>query len=69
MNAATKNYEIKISGDKQHVIRIRSNDAYDRSDVETMQLMSTSIWRHRYSDMDISNTLSSMQNLRLMRRI
>ncbi|MCR0381700.1 hypothetical protein MKC91_03130 [[Clostridium] innocuum] len=64
LNAATKNYEIKISGDKQHVIRIRSNDAYDRSSVETIAYVNIDMATPVF-DMDIKYT-SSNANLTLV---
>ncbi len=36
LNTTSGKYEIRIKGDKQHVIRIRSNDAYDRTSVESI---------------------------------
>lgn len=36
LNQTSGKYEIRVKGDKKHVIKIRSNDRYDRSSVESI---------------------------------
>ena len=64
LNTTTKNYEIKVSGERKHVIRIRSNDAFDRTSVESIAYVNIDMASPSFA-MDIKYT-SSNANLELI---
>lgn len=60
-NTTTKNYEIKVSGDKQHVVKIRSNDEFDRYSVETIAYVNIDTSTPTFDvDMKFSNSSGTL---------